>query len=108
MTSDQARDAQHAVSYLKSFARRYWALASLAAAQFLVVLDASIVNIAMPSIAMDMEIGHGASFTFGMGLHWRGIAALSKSNRRTDGLPGHRFSNLRDRAACPTSAPYTE
>ena len=31
--------------------RKWWALALLATAQFVVVLDASIVNVAMPSIA---------------------------------------------------------
>lgn len=39
--------------------RRYLALAFLAAAQFLVVLDASIVNIAMPSIGQDIAAGQG-------------------------------------------------
>lgn len=37
--------------------RRSWALAFLASAQFLVVLDASIVNIALPNLGRDMAIG---------------------------------------------------
>lgn len=40
-------------------ARRHLALGFLAAAQFLVVLDASIVNIAMPTIGQDMDVGQG-------------------------------------------------
>jgi EmrB/QacA subfamily drug resistance transporter len=36
--------------------RKWWALALLATAQFVVVLDASIVNVAMPSIARDLQL----------------------------------------------------
>ena len=36
--------------------RKWWALALLATAQFVVVLDASIVNVAMPSIARDLSL----------------------------------------------------
>ena len=35
--------------------RKWWALVLLAAAQFVVVLDASIVNVALPSIGTDLE-----------------------------------------------------
>src|SRR3954468_16578782 len=35
--------------------RKWWALVLLAAAQFVVVLDASIVNVALPSIGRDLE-----------------------------------------------------
>ena len=35
--------------------RKWWALVLLASAQFVVVLDASIVNIALPSIGRDLE-----------------------------------------------------
>src|SRR3712207_5362491 len=35
--------------------RRWYALALLAAAQFVVVLDASIVNVALPSIGRELE-----------------------------------------------------
>ena len=35
--------------------RRWWALVLLASAQFVVVLDASIVNVALPSIGRDLE-----------------------------------------------------
>ncbi|WP_159601193.1 MFS transporter [Agromyces humi] len=41
-------------------ARRWWALAALALAQFLVVLDASIVNIAIPTLGADLGLGPGA------------------------------------------------
>ena len=41
-------------------ARRWWALAALALAQFLVVLDASIVNIAIPSLGADLGLGPAA------------------------------------------------
>ncbi|MBM7505880.1 MFS transporter [Agromyces aurantiacus] len=40
--------------------RRWAALAVLALAQFLVVLDASIVNIAIPAIGADLALGPGA------------------------------------------------
>ncbi|WP_350348698.1 MFS transporter [Agromyces sp. G08B096] len=40
--------------------RRWWALAALALAQFLVVLDASIVNIAIPTIGADLGLGPAA------------------------------------------------
>ena len=36
--------------------RKWWALALLATAQFVVVLDASVVNVAMPSIAADLGL----------------------------------------------------
>jgi len=36
-------------------ARRWWALASVAAAQFLAVVDAFIVNVALPSIRADLH-----------------------------------------------------
>src|SRR5499427_5910549 len=36
-------------------ARRWWALASVAAAQFLAVVDAFIVNVAIPSICADLH-----------------------------------------------------
>jgi len=36
--------------------RKWWSLVLLAAAQFVVVLDASIVNVALPSIGKDLEI----------------------------------------------------
>ncbi|MFB6610842.1 DHA2 family efflux MFS transporter permease subunit [Agromyces sp. NPDC056379] len=39
---------------------RWWALAALALAQFLVVLDASIVNIAIPSLGADLGLDQGA------------------------------------------------
>src|SRR3954471_763619 len=35
--------------------RKWWALALLATAQFVVILDASIVNVALPSIGKDLE-----------------------------------------------------
>ena len=38
-------------------ARRWWALASVAAAQFLAVADAFIVNVAIPSIRADLHAG---------------------------------------------------
>ena len=36
-------------------ARRWWALASIASAQFLAVVDAFIVNVALPSIRADLN-----------------------------------------------------
>src|SRR4030095_15884368 len=40
--------------------RRWWALTALALAQFLVVLDASIVNIAIPTLGADLGLGPAA------------------------------------------------
>ncbi|WP_448006446.1 DHA2 family efflux MFS transporter permease subunit [Agromyces bauzanensis] len=40
--------------------RRWWALAALALAQFLVVLDASIVNIAIPTLGADLDLDPAA------------------------------------------------
>jgi EmrB/QacA subfamily drug resistance transporter len=37
--------------------RRWWALASVASAQFLAVVDAFIVNVALPSIRRDLDAG---------------------------------------------------
>jgi EmrB/QacA subfamily drug resistance transporter len=36
--------------------RKWWALALLATAQFVVVLDASVVNVALPTIAADLQL----------------------------------------------------
>src|SRR5438874_1042436 len=36
-------------------ARRWWALATVASAQFLAVVDAFVVNVAMPSIRADLH-----------------------------------------------------
>jgi len=49
-TVRQISEAQHTIQY------RWWALIALAIAQFLVVLDASIVNIALPSVAADLHL----------------------------------------------------
>src|SRR5438094_10538722 len=38
-------------------ARRWWALATVASAQFLAVVDAFIVNVAVPSIRADLHAG---------------------------------------------------
>src|SRR3954447_5740023 len=38
-------------------ARRWWALATVAAAQFLAVVDAFVVNVAVPSIRADLHAG---------------------------------------------------
>ncbi len=40
----------------KAQQRKWWALALLATAQFVVVLDASVVNVALPSIGRDLDL----------------------------------------------------
>ena len=40
----------------KAQQRKWWALALLATAQFVVVLDASVVNVALPSIGRDLHL----------------------------------------------------
>ena len=39
---------------------RWWALVVLAAAQLMIILDASIVNIALPSAQADLDISNAA------------------------------------------------
>ena len=43
--------------HLAAPASRWWALATVAAAQFLAVVDAFIVNVAVPSIRADLHAG---------------------------------------------------
>ena len=43
----------------QSSSRRWWALASVAAAQFIAVADAFIVNVALPSIRVDLSANAG-------------------------------------------------
>lgn len=38
-------------------ARRWWALAVLGLAQFMVILDVTVVNVALPSIGSDLDLG---------------------------------------------------
>ncbi len=47
--------SHHGYPELAAPARRWWALASVAAAQFLAVVDAFIVNVAIPSIRADLH-----------------------------------------------------
>ena len=44
------------ISQSKAQQRKWWGLALLATAQFVVVLDASVVNVAMPSIGQDLGL----------------------------------------------------
>ena len=44
------------ISHSKAQQRKWWGLALLATAQFVVVLDASVVNVAMPSIGEDLGL----------------------------------------------------
>src|ERR687894_1092631 len=44
------------ISQGKAQQRKWWGLALLATAQFVVVLDASVVNVAMPSIGADLAL----------------------------------------------------
>lgn len=56
--ADETRAAEHEpfVHSQATDPRRWWALAVLAAAQLMIVLDASIVNIALPSAQKDLGI----------------------------------------------------
>lgn len=47
---------QPAIAYSRTISYRWWALIALALAQFLVVLDASIVNIALPSLGSELRL----------------------------------------------------
>jgi predicted MFS family arabinose efflux permease len=55
------------ISHSKAQQRKWWGLALLATAQFVVVLDASVVNVAMPAIGEDL------------GLSQAGLACLVKA-----------------------------
>ncbi|HEY6891999.1 MAG TPA: MFS transporter [Solirubrobacter sp.] len=44
------------LDHSKAQQRKWWALALLATAQFVVVLDASVVNVALPSIGKDLQL----------------------------------------------------
>ncbi|CAI6062084.1 DHA2 family efflux MFS transporter permease subunit [Cohnella sp. JJ-181] len=48
---------QPAIAQSRAISHRWWALVALAFAQFLVVLDASIVNIALPSLGSELHLG---------------------------------------------------
>lgn len=48
---------QPAIANSRAISYRWWALIALALAQFLVVLDASIVNIALPSLGSELHLG---------------------------------------------------
>ncbi|WP_433616229.1 MFS transporter [Paenibacillus cellulositrophicus] len=48
---------QPAIANSRHMPLRWWALIALALAQFLVVLDASIVNIALPSLGSELHLG---------------------------------------------------
>jgi len=48
---------QPAIANARTISYRWWALIALALAQFLVVLDASIVNIALPSLGSELHLG---------------------------------------------------
>src|SRR3954454_112880 len=65
--SATAAAAQHAGADSTLDPRRWKALAVLAVAQFMVVLDASIVNVALPSIQTDLGFSQN-------GLQWVGNA----------------------------------
>ena len=58
--SGQPADLADAAATRPTDPRRWWALAVLALAQFLVVLDASIVNIAIPTIGADLGLSSAA------------------------------------------------
>lgn len=47
---------QPAIANSRTISYRWWALIALALAQFLVVLDASIVNIALPSLGSELHL----------------------------------------------------
>ena len=56
----QTDNITSSASALERSTRRWWALIVLALAQFLVVLDASIVNIALPSLGADLALDTAA------------------------------------------------
>ena len=56
--------------------RRWWALALLATAEFMVILDASIVTIALPSIGHGLHISPAnLSWVINACPHLRGVPA---------------------------------
>lgn len=59
-TARRAASASDGASRLPRSGRRWWALTVLALAQFLVVLDASIVNIALPVVGVELQMSTAA------------------------------------------------
>ena len=79
-----------AVGRAESDPKRWWALALLCSAQFMVILDVSIVNVALPSIQKDLHFSQGDlqwvlsayALTFGGFLLLGGRAADMLGRRR--------------------------
>jgi heme A synthase len=55
--SDKAFAMHQIVSAPVDFARRWWVLATVVAAQFMLGVDAFIVNVAIPTIAAELQAG---------------------------------------------------
>jgi hypothetical protein len=55
--SDKAFATHQIVSAPVDFARRWWVLATVVAAQFMLGVDAFIVNVAIPTIAAELHAG---------------------------------------------------
>jgi MFS family permease len=66
--------------------RRWWSLALLAPAQFMVILDVTVVNAALPSIGADLRLDR-ASLTWVVTAHTLSFGGLLLGGRL---LPLHR------------------
>ena len=75
--------------------RRWWALTSVAAAQFIAVADAFIVNIAIPSIRADLHAG-AAEIEAVIAVYQIAYAALL--------ITGGRLGDILGRKPCSSSA----
>jgi EmrB/QacA subfamily drug resistance transporter len=64
-TASSSRGGQRAPRPSSSDARRWWALVLLCLAQFMVILDITVVNVALPTIGADLGLDR-ASLTWGV------------------------------------------
>jgi MFS family permease len=69
--------------------RRWWVLAIVLAAQFMAGVDAFIVNVAIPTIAIELHAS-AAQIEAAIAVYFIGYATLASGHRR----PGRRYLRL--------------
>jgi EmrB/QacA subfamily drug resistance transporter len=69
--------------------RRWWALVLLGVAQFMIILDVTVVNVALPSIGMDLGLGR-AGLTWVVTIYSLAFGGFMLLGGRTADVLGHR------------------